>query len=161
MLKSFKTRGLRSVLLVAFALIFTIPLLIFFFNVIHFGLLNQQIIQISLAIYLAFSLLGYMILRNIVDRIIDLSAIAAKIEQDAYGKTETQEYNELEKITQTIHNLVSRLEKTTQQLGKSIHELRESEEEFKTLSITIPGMVYRGKHDWSTEIVSHCEDVCG
>jgi len=102
-----------------------------------------------------------MIIRNIVDRIIDLSAIATEIEKDAYGKTETQEYNELEKITQTIHNLVSRLEKTTQQLGKSIHELRESEEEFKNLSITIPGMVYRGKPDWSTEIVSHCEDVCG
>ena len=122
MLKSLKTQGLRSVLLVAFALIFTIPLLIFFFNVIHFGLLNQQIIQISLAIYLTFSLLGYMILRNIVDRIIDLSAIAAIIEQDAYGKTETQEYNELAKITQTIHNLISRLEKTTLQLGESINE---------------------------------------
>jgi len=161
MLKSIKTRGLRSVLLVAFALIFTIPLLIFFYNVIHFGLLNQQIIQISLAIYLAFSLLGYMILRKIVDRIINLSSIASKIEQDTYGKTETQEYNELEKITQTIHNFVSRLEKTTQQLDKSIHELRESEAEFKTLSITIPGMIYRGKPDCSTEIVSHCEDICG
>ncbi|HDY88814.1 MAG TPA: PAS domain S-box protein [bacterium] len=161
MLNSIKTQGLRSILLVAFALIFAIPLLIFFRIVIHFGLLNQQITQISLAIYLAFSLLGYMIIRSIVDRIIDISAITEKIERDDFGKTETQEYNELSKITQTIQNLVSRIEKTTLQLGKSINELRESEEEFKILSISIPGMVYRGKSDWSIEIVSHCEEVCG
>jgi PAS domain S-box-containing protein len=39
--------------------------------------------------------------------------------------------------------------------------LRASEEKYRTLCNNIPGMVYRARADWSTEIVSKCEDICG
>jgi PAS domain S-box-containing protein len=39
--------------------------------------------------------------------------------------------------------------------------LRESEEKYRTLSSHIPGMIYRGRPDWSTEIISNSKIVCG
>ena len=39
--------------------------------------------------------------------------------------------------------------------------LRESEEKYRTLSINIPGMIYRTMPDWSVEIISNSETVCG
>jgi PAS domain S-box-containing protein len=40
-------------------------------------------------------------------------------------------------------------------------ELRDSEEKYRSLSNNIPGMVYRAKPDWSTEIVSNSKEICG
>ena len=39
--------------------------------------------------------------------------------------------------------------------------LRESEEKYRTLSINIPGMIYRAMPDWSVEIISNSEIICG
>ena len=39
--------------------------------------------------------------------------------------------------------------------------LRESEEKYRTLSSNIPGMIYRGRPDWSTEIITNSEMMCG
>ena len=39
--------------------------------------------------------------------------------------------------------------------------LLESEEKYRTLSTNIPGMIYRGRPDWSAEIISNSEIVCG
>ncbi|MFC1823132.1 PAS domain S-box protein [Thermodesulfobacteriota bacterium] len=39
--------------------------------------------------------------------------------------------------------------------------LRESEIKHKTLVQNIPGMVYRGRSDWSAEIISGSEEICG
>lgn len=39
--------------------------------------------------------------------------------------------------------------------------LEESEAKYRTLIGGIPGMVYRGYPDWSLEIISNCESVCG
>lgn len=39
--------------------------------------------------------------------------------------------------------------------------LRQSELEYRTLASNIPGMVYRARSDWSTEIVSKSEEICG
>jgi PAS domain S-box-containing protein len=39
--------------------------------------------------------------------------------------------------------------------------LAQSEEKHRTLSQNIPGMVYRGRPDWSTEIISNSESISG
>jgi len=39
--------------------------------------------------------------------------------------------------------------------------LRESEERYRVLVGNIPGMVYRGKTDWSVEVISNPEKICG
>ncbi len=39
--------------------------------------------------------------------------------------------------------------------------LLESEEKFRTLSYNIPGMIYRGNPDWSTDFISNTEAICG
>ena len=44
---------------------------------------------------------------------------------------------------------------------KAEEDLRASEETYKTLSKNIPGMVYRGKPDWSTEIITNSEIISG
>jgi PAS domain S-box-containing protein len=38
---------------------------------------------------------------------------------------------------------------------------RESEEKFRTLSRNVPGMIYRARSDWSVEIISGNEKICG
>ncbi len=45
--------------------------------------------------------------------------------------------------------------------NKAAEVLRESEVKYRTLVRNIPGMVYRGRADWSTEIISNSEDICG
>jgi PAS domain S-box-containing protein len=39
--------------------------------------------------------------------------------------------------------------------------LQESEEKYRTLCGDIPGMVYRARADWTTEIISKCDQICG
>jgi PAS domain S-box-containing protein len=39
--------------------------------------------------------------------------------------------------------------------------LRDSEERYRTLTSNIPGMVYRGRADWSPEAITNSEAVCG
>ena len=39
--------------------------------------------------------------------------------------------------------------------------LRTSEEKYRTLTFNIPGMIYRGRPDWSTEIIQNSEVLCG
>jgi len=40
-------------------------------------------------------------------------------------------------------------------------KLKESEEKYRTFTLNIPGMTYRGGIDWSTEIISNLEEVSG
>ncbi|NHI93438.1 MAG: PAS domain-containing sensor histidine kinase [Candidatus Lokiarchaeota archaeon] len=40
-------------------------------------------------------------------------------------------------------------------------EIEKSKNNFKSLTQNIPGMVYRGKPDWNTEILSNSEQICG
>jgi len=40
-------------------------------------------------------------------------------------------------------------------------KIRESEKKYRTLANNIPGMIYRAKPDWSTEIISNSEAICG
>jgi len=44
---------------------------------------------------------------------------------------------------------------------KTQEALRESEERYKVLVGNIPGMVYRGKPDWSVDFISNPEKICG
>ena len=39
--------------------------------------------------------------------------------------------------------------------------LKESEEKYRTLSYNIPGMIYRAGTDWSTQVITNLEKVCG
>ncbi|GAJ17381.1 unnamed protein product, partial [marine sediment metagenome] len=57
-IKSTKNESIRKILFISFALIFTIPLLIFFFIVDHYNLLRENLIQLSIAGYLLFAILG-------------------------------------------------------------------------------------------------------
>jgi len=42
-----------------------------------------------------------------------------------------------------------------------ITERKKAEEKYKSLIMSIPGMVYKGNPDWTTEIVSNCESITG
>jgi len=122
MLRSLENRSLRAVLPVAFALVFAIPLLIFFSVVITFDLIEEQSIQFALIFYLAVSLLGYTLLRGIVDRIVGLAeetAAATGCEEDETGR----EVNELHHLADRFNRLMRRLEENTTALEQRITEL--------------------------------------
>lgn len=51
--------------------------------------------------------------------------------------------------------------KLFKQIEQQSHQLRESEIKHKTLVNNIPGMVYKAYPDWSAEIISGSEDICG
>jgi PAS domain S-box-containing protein len=68
--------------------------------------------------------------------------------------SEKPSYEELEQRIQE-------LEQTEFRLKKAEQELRDTEEKYQSLFPNIPGMVYQGKSDWSTSIVSNSEMLCG
>ncbi len=119
---SLETRSLRNILNAAFALIFAIPFLIFFYNVVRFDLLDHDIIRISFLGFLAFAMLGFVILRRIMDRIIELT-VAAESAAGVGETASTGEHNELQRIAETFHKLMSRLEENTSNLGRRVAEL--------------------------------------
>ncbi len=62
-------------------------------------------------------------------------------------------YNGKKVVLVTIRDITDR--------KKAEEALQESEQKHKTLTRNIPGMVYRGFSDWSSEIISGCEELCG
>ncbi|MEE9377163.1 MAG: PAS domain S-box protein, partial [Candidatus Lokiarchaeia archaeon] len=59
-----------------------------------------------------------------------------------------------------IDDLGKRLKVVLEQ-EEAEQKLRDSEEKFRTLTKNIPGMVYRARPDWSTEIITGSEAICG
>jgi len=66
------------------------------------------------------------------------------------------------------HEYASAQAAARNELGHEIAErerveeaLRKEEKRYRTLAQNIPGMVYRGKTDWSAEVFSNSEAVCG
>ncbi len=121
--ESIENESIRKVLFMAFALIFALPLLIFFLAIDHFNILQDNFIQISIAVYLTFSLLGFILLRHITDEIITFSNKAKKLIQDTSREEIQYECNELKTISNTFKKLLTKLDKNTEILGKRISEL--------------------------------------
>ena len=121
--KSIENESIRKVLFISFALIFALPLLIFFLVVNHYNLLQERFVQISIVGYLIFSLLGFILLRHITDEIISFSKSAKKLIKDTSLEDTVDEYNELKTISKTFQKLVEKLEENTVSLGKRISEL--------------------------------------
>ncbi len=121
MLPSLENRSLRAVLPAVFALIFAIPLLIFFSVAVSHEILGEQSVQYAIVFYIAVSLLGYVILRGLVDRIIAVADAAAQ----AAGDTEegTEGANELHSLSKRFEKLMKRLDSSTSDLEQRILEL--------------------------------------
>ncbi|MHC5059501.1 MAG: PAS domain-containing protein [Planctomycetota bacterium] len=47
------------------------------------------------------------------------------------------------------------------ELKKAEEELKASEQKYRAMVENVPGMVYMAEPDWSAEIVSGCEELCG
>lgn len=62
--------------------------------------------------------------------------------------------------TGTITGTIELIQDITERI-QSERVIRESEKKYRTLLTNIPGMVYRGKPDWSVEIIKGAEDLCG
>ena len=68
--------------------------------------------------------------------------------------SEKPSYGELEQRIQELEQAEFRLKKAEE-------ELRDTKEKYQSFFFNIPGMVYRGKSDWPTSIISNSEMVCG
>jgi len=44
---------------------------------------------------------------------------------------------------------------------QTVAVLKISEKKYRDILNNIPGMIYRGKSDWSTDVIANCEMVCG
>lgn len=137
---SLETRSLRHILNASFALIFTIPLLIFFAVAVRFSLLDEMIVKLAFAGILTFSLIGFVFLRRVVEHIIGLSEKAGLIERELADKEPAEERNELKRIAESFQKLMLRLEECTANLGRRLTELAALKEladlSSKTVDIT-------------------------
>ena len=122
-IKSIENESIRNVLFIIFALIFALPLMVFFFVVNYYDLLQERIIHFSFVGYLIFSLLGLIIFRHITDKIISFANKTKEITQNATSKVIPGEISELKTITETFQNLIATLNENTETLGKRISEL--------------------------------------
>ena len=122
-IKSFKAQSLRKILFTAFALIFTLPLLIFFYIAEHFNLLSEQLIHISIIGFLVFSLMGFILLRQIIDQIIHITTGSENLLGDKNSTNSRQEGNELFHLTKTFETLASTMKENTEKLSSRIDEL--------------------------------------
>lgn len=122
LMQPMETRGLRHILNAAFALTFAIPALIFVYNAVRFSLLEETVVMVSFAAILVFSLIGFILLRRTVDRIISL-AVEARVAVHEGGSEPANGRNELKTIAETFQKLVSRLEESTGELGRRVTEL--------------------------------------
>ena len=120
---SLKSQSLRTILFIAFALLFTLPLLIFFYNVEYYHLLNEIRIQASFIIILGFTLAGFIILRQIVDQIIALSIKSEEVISKSGVGIFEKDQNELKNLASSFEKLLVKLEDNTTNLEKRIAEL--------------------------------------
>lgn len=88
-----------------------------------------------------------------------------KPKKEVKGKLVAEDEEFLRKYAQIV---ATKLEEKVQELEKEIKErmravqaLRRSENEYRILTINIPGMIYRKRPDWSIEIFTNSELVCG
>jgi len=120
---AFKSQSLRKILFVSFALLFTLPLLIFFYNVEYYHLLNEIRTQVSFIIILCFSLAGFVILRQIVDQVIALSTKSEEVVSKAGVGIFEKDQNELVNLASSFEKLLTKLEDNTTNLEKRVAEL--------------------------------------
>lgn len=133
-IKSLKAQSLRNILFTAFALIFTLPLLIFYFVTEHFGLIGEQIVLISFIGFLFFALVGFILLRQIVDQIINAVTGSEQYLDEHIAQSVAHERNELLKLTKTFETLAKALQESTNKLGHRISELSSLRELSELLS---------------------------
>jgi len=60
-----------------------------------------------------------------------------------------------------LEQRIKALEKSESERKLSEEALKESEEKYRTLSRNILGMIYRAGTDWSTQVITNLEEVCG
>ncbi|HDY88921.1 MAG TPA: hypothetical protein ENH82_12515 [bacterium] len=121
-IKSIENESIRNILFMAFALFFTLPFLIFFFIVNYYDLLDEKVIQFSIALSLAFSLLGLILIRYMTNQIISFSNKAKKITSDTTKEYSLNEKTKLKSLADTFRNLVTKLKDNTIKLDKRIFE---------------------------------------
>jgi len=74
-------------------------------------------------------------------------------EELEYQNAELKKQNEILKLSENSDKITER--------QQSEEALKESEEKYRTLSYNIPGMIYRAGNDWSTQVITNLEKVCG
>ena len=60
-----------------------------------------------------------------------------------------------------IEEVVKNLESYSREYSQPAEQTKSSEEKYKALCDNVPGMVYKGRPDWSVEIIANSERICG
>ncbi|MFC1608075.1 hypothetical protein ACFL47_08905 [Candidatus Latescibacterota bacterium] len=123
-IKALRKQSLRKILFTSFALIFTLPLLIFFYVAEYFSLLNEQLVHLSIIGFLAFALIGFILLRQIVDEIISIATETDKYNDGSEETSTKNERNELSMITRRLESLATGNVQLINDLSGSNEKLR-------------------------------------
>jgi len=84
-----------------------------------------------------------------------------KLAKEALQKAHDELERRVEERTAELVRSNEMLKQEVDERKQAEEALKESELKHKTLVHNIPGMVYRGYTDWSAEIISGSEEICG
>ena len=115
----------------------------------------------------AFDYLSKPISRDAITKVIR-NATERKMLNDEKKRLEKENRNYKEHLEELVKARTQKLEQAMTVLDEEITErkrteeaLCNNEEKYRSLTDNIPGMVYKGRADWSVEIVTNSDRVCG
>lgn len=121
---SLEKKDLYHKLYIVFGLFFLVPVFGFFYFALKYNILEDKYIPTYFIILLAFSLIGFTIIRKLFDQIRDISKdISDTVTNEVSGPQKPYATNELEVIAQSIESLKNELGVTVKNLGKKFVEI--------------------------------------
>lgn len=123
-LRAFGNERLSYKFLIAYALMFVLPLLIFFWILYSRGLVTEQTVSLGLAAVMLVSLFGFWVLRQIAERILALAsnfrdALGVELEQLDLSAHN----NELSQIASSFNRLLDKFQRASKELQQRVGEL--------------------------------------
>ena len=123
-LRSFGNERLSYKFLIAYALMFILPLLVFFWILYTRGLVEEKSVSLGLAAVMLVSLFGFWVLRQIAEKILALAsnfrdAVGVELEQLDLSAHN----NELSQIATSFNRLLEKFQKASKELQQRIGEL--------------------------------------
>ena len=133
-----ESAGLRRTLLIVTALVFVLPFLFFTYIFNRHGIALDFIQMLMVAFILLLILAGFMILRQVFDKILAMTRLMKKaVVGEGEAAPAKSGVDEVQYLTETFETLMGKFENTTSELGHKVFELLALKELIEVASKTL------------------------